>query len=265
MRFFFYLIIIFIGSICLKDLPSTDNWDEEFLARFVLSTVDDDENTLKLYTMLNDCISNPKSYKSIDNLCQAIQHYKKKEGGTVRASSILINNLKNDESCFYFDKKNYQLIKTELTEIIKQKIIEEKKKGSKKSTIRNAPNSFRSGWYLTLGSYVLNIEYEKEIDFSNIKSYNFEFNVHFYGEDLWDFEETDCEGDIRCFFHNIFEEKLPHLAVGDGKEFNISYDFYDTINVNINSLDFATNKEKSENFQYYNRINILLLLIFFIF
>jgi len=261
---FFYLIIIFIGFVCLKDLPSTDDWDEEFLSRFLLLAVDDDDNVLKLYTMLNDCISSPKSYKSIDNMCQAIQHYKKKEGGTVKASSYLINNLKNYESCFFFDKKTYQKIKTEVEEKITQKIIEKLKKGKKKFTIQNSPNSFRSGWYLALGSYVVNIEYEKEIDVSNIKSYNFEFTVHFYGEDRWDFEEKDCLNiyDISCFLHNLVEEKLPHWAVGDGKEFTVSYDFYDTINVN---LDFAINKEKSENFQYYNRINILLFLIFFIF
>lgn len=272
MKYLFF-VLIYIEFICLKDLPPTDNWDDEFLARFHLLVTDDDDNNIKFYSMLNDCISNPKSYETIDNLCQAIQHYKKNTGKEVAASSTLIDYIKTTKN-EYFEKylKSYIDVKNEIRDIIKKKINDEKENGAKKVIIKNALNSFRSAWCLTLGSYTLNIEYEKEIDFSNKNTHLFKFNVHFKGKDYWDFDEKECEyGNvleyIGCFLHNLLEEKIPNSIVGKGKKFWISYDFYDEITVDTNALSIYNHKEnpKTTNFQFHNKINILLLLLFYIF
>jgi len=227
---YLYLLIFFIS---LKEISLSDNWDTEFMDK--LSTFGDNYADAEVFTMLNNCIEKPKTFKYIDNLCDAIRHYRSESGTTVIASSNLIENMKGFDNFVYnlIGLHSYKHIKNELKEIIKKKIIETKNKGNKRAIIENAPGSCRSAWYLTVGSYTLNIEYSEEINTNNNLFY---FNVHFFGEDLWDFEEAECENwyDFQCFLHNYFEEKIPKHLVGKGKPFYVSYDFYDEIEVNTN-------------------------------
>lgn len=227
---YLYFLIFFIS---LKEISLSDNWDNQFMDK--LSTFGDEYAELELYTMLDNCVKKPKSFKYIDNLCDAIRHYRSESGKTVIASSDLIENMKEFDNIVYNFIKlhSYKVIKNDLKEKIKEKILDAKNKGKKRATIKNAPDSCRSAWYLTLGSYTLNIEYNEEINTNNNLFY---FNVHFFGEDLWDFEEAECKNnyDIQCFLHNYFEEKIPKHLVGEGKPFYVSYDFYDEIEVNTN-------------------------------
>ncbi len=87
--------------------------------------------------------------------------------------------------------------------------------------------------YLTVGSYRLNIDYKKTVDLSKNL---FDFQIHWFGEDLWDFEPKDCKDDkvlskFICFVDNILEEYLPNLIIGGGKTYKISFSFYETITV----------------------------------
>ncbi len=227
---YLYLLIFFIS---LKEISLSDNWDNQFMDK--LSTFGDEYAELELYTMLDKCVKKPKTFKYIDNLCDAIRHYRSDSGKTVIASSDLIENMKEFDNIVYNFIKlhSYKVIKNELKEIIKEKILDAKNKGNKRAIIKNAPDSCRSAWYLTLGSYTLNIEYNEEINTNNNLFY---FNVHFFGKDLWDFQEEECKNnyDIQCFLHNYFEERIPKNLVGEGKPFYVSYDFYDEIEVNTN-------------------------------
>ena len=157
-------------------------------------------------------------------------------------------------------------------ESIKLKIQTERSKGKKTAIIKSDPNSIRSIWYLTLGSFPANIEYEEEINLSNKL---FVFKVRFHGKDLWDFKEVDCEGRedfeyLECFFHNLFEEYLPSLFVGDGKPFYVKYDFYDYIVIDENKYDIyiknypQINKENSITKKNKNDSNNKFFIIFIV-
>ena len=253
-----FLFLIFILNFNLYVFINSEwNWDDDFITQFY--------DIPKIVTMVNQCKVSPKSYETIDNLCEAIQHYKKKSGKNVKASSNLIEHMKEFDVGIFNDAglKSYNLIKEIVKNSILKKIKDEKKKGNKKATIKNTPGSFYSAWYLTLGSYQLNIEYEENVDLSKTKFY---FNIHFWGEDLWDFEEKDCDDEpvdnLKCILHNIFEEKLPGLIVGDGEPFNVEYDFYDRIQIDMNINVYNQNKTQIKtNISNYLIINISLIII----
>ena len=268
----------FLSIIYLKVASLTKNWDDEFIEK--LTTIGDEKIEIEKEYMLSYCINNPKQYSEIDNMCEAIQHYKNKSGKKVKANSNLIEHMKEYDNTIFnlIDYKSYKNVKKELIDIIADKIKNAKKNKEKNPIIQSAPNSERGAWYLTLGSYALNIEYNKSIDLSKN---SFTFRVHFYGEDVWDFEKTNCSKwyDIACFLHNFFEEQIPEDIVGEGKKFIISYDFYDNLTININNNFFniidddvedSEDSEDSEgsqesNFQNNNKINLSFILLFLLF
>lgn len=269
MKILFFISLFSI--IYFKEVTFKENWDDRFM--YLLSIFGNEQSEYELYNMLNDCIKNPKKYSTIDNMCEAIQHYKDNSGELVVANSNLIEHMKEFNYCLFnlFGHKSYKLVKKEIISIIKDKIKNAQKEGKKYPTIENAPDSERGAWYLTLGSYALNIEYKKKIDLSNSKNHIFNFKVHFYGKDLWDFESSDCDHwyDIVCFFHNLLEEKIPEVIVGKGTKFYVSYDFYDTLEVDINKVFLENDGEdedcKSKNFQNNNKVKIFFVLLFLLF
>jgi len=261
-----YLILLFF-YLCfnlynLKDDNLVQNWDDDFLNPL---------NILKVKQMLINCRDNPKTYNSIDNLCEAIQHYKSDNGGnSVPATDNLISHMKEFSSCLVAltGRKFYKDVKKELTNSIRNKIKKLKKDNGNKGTtiIKNSPDAFRGAWYLTLGSYGLNIEYEKTIDLSK---HNFNLEIHFSGEDLWDFQSKDCKGEnifkhFGCIIDNLFEEEWPDKFLGDGTEYKVSYDFYDTLNIDTDSIFLTQNESEREECKNSNSkylgINILFII-----
>ena len=117
-----------------------------------------------------------------------------------------------------------------------------------------------------MGSYGLNIEYEKTIDLSK---HNFNLEIHFSGEDLWDFQSKDCKGEnifkhFGCIIDNLFEEEWPDKFLGDGTEYKVSYDFYDTLNIDTDSIFLTQNESEREECKNSNSkylgINILFII-----
>ena len=155
--------------------------------------------------------------EEIGGLSDAIAHWKSKKGGTVLADDILIEEIKSSLS-EVFEK---------LENIVVGKI--ENAKENETYHIESAPGSRRAGWCLTLGWFSVNIEYDYDFE-PNQKTHYIKF--HFWGYDTWDFEFKKCEWyDVPTHLHNIFEEFFPSLYAGDGKPFDIEYDFYVTLRV----------------------------------
>ena len=96
--------------------------------------------------MLGYCILNPTTYNYIDNMCDAIRHYKSNSGTTVIANSNLIEHMKQFNNLLFnlIGLKSYDNIIDELTGIIRDKIKEAKKKGLRTAVIQNSPGSCRS-------------------------------------------------------------------------------------------------------------------------
>ena len=240
---FFFLFYLCLDLCSFEEINYVKNWDDDFLFYFDFSLNPlipkeiSDASKIKLVSMLSECISNPKTFIYIDNLCEAIKHYKaNKNGNTVLASKNLIEHMKKFSNIFFGIKyKFYKDVLKELQEIIKNKIEDKKKlNGNKGSEIIDCiEGSNRPAWYLTVGSYKLNIKYNKTVDLSENK---FDFKIHFYGEDLWDFEPKECNTEnmiskFNCFLENILEEYAPNLIVGEGKKYNIFYSFYENITI----------------------------------
>ena len=92
--------------------------------------------------------------------------------------------------------------------------------------VKNAPNSYRGSWCLTLGSFAFNIEYDYDFS-SEPERKKHKINFHLWGSDLWDFERQKAKQyDVPTHLYNLFEEYIPSLVAGDGKPFTVTYDFY---------------------------------------
>ena len=277
----FYFIFLIALKFCFNKIQSykTWNWDDDFLNKFIDLASDPDDNSynyIKVLNLLADCYDNPEEFDEIENMCQAIKHFKKKTGKEVVAKNNLLEHMKDFTFCIFdpivhkikkHGYKTYNQVKSIIEKSIKSKILDKRTEGLKKAIIQNEPDSYYGLWYLTLGSYSLNIEYKKEVDLSKNL---FQFEVHFFGKDYWDFEDKKCgENNIFCFLENIIEESIPRLFIGEGKSFYVSYDFYDTITVDMNSNDLMftvkdeciySNSELIKNYIVF--LLILLLTIF---
>lgn len=147
--------IFFIITFSISEENYNKNWDDDFIDNFFLCALNSDVCLPNIYNLLNNCISNPKNYSSIDNMCDAIRHYKANSGNTVTANSNLINHIKKQFN--FLNPKSYTYVKANIAEIIQTKIKLERLNGKKKAIIKSEPNSTRSIWYLTLGSFTVNI------------------------------------------------------------------------------------------------------------
>ena len=58
--------------------------------------------------------------------------------------------------------------------------------------VKNAPNSYRGSWCLTLGSFAFNIEYDYDFS-SEPERKKHKINFHLWGSDLWDFERQKAK------------------------------------------------------------------------
>lgn len=267
----FAFLILFNLCLHLFNFKET-NWDDEFLDCFLLTPFY--TNKEKAIVMLLNCISDSETFDSIDNLCEAIKHYKaNKDGKTIPATDNLIEHMKDYSDCRikWTGRKFYKDVKNEIKQQIKDKIKKAKKEKGNKGTeiIQNSKGAYRSPWYLTLGSYQLFIEYYQKVDLSKTK---FTFEVYFHGEDLWDFAPKDCSDKsnwkkFACLIDNFFEETLPDLLVGDGTEYRVSYSFYDTIEIDTNSIFLALEDDECAKIDSskYLIINIILILLFALF
>ena len=125
-----------------NDSNYVKNWDDEFLFLFDFSLNPLLPKTISTAAketvafMLAECILNPKTFSTIDNLCQAIQHYKaNKDGKTIPASKNLISHMKKFSNFFIGIKYNfYDDVKKEVQNIIKEKIENAKKEKGNKGT-----------------------------------------------------------------------------------------------------------------------------------
>ena len=73
-----------------------------------------------------------------------------------------------------------------------------------------------------------------------------------------------------AFYIIIFEEKIPEYIAGYGKKYNISYDFYDNLEVNLSSSSSNSTKKNYKNdddssFQNNIKINLSFDLLFLLF
>ena len=149
---------------------------------------------------------------SISNITDALSHYRGRSGNTVPANHNLINEMKNDGT--------YKKMITELKNIIKNKITPNKIKN--RETISAAPGSRRGLRCGCLGSYSV------DIDYSFIPTYGInKITIYFSGYDTWDFEWNDNAG----FLYNVTQEVIPSMVAGEGKPFNITYNFQDNIEI----------------------------------
>jgi len=169
-----------------------------------------DDNKCCFSNIPNGNSGTTKTY--ISDIFDAIEHYRGKSGKTVYADSTLISEIKS--------AGDYKDMIKDLKGTIKNKITATKIKNG--TVIKAASGSNRGSWCLTLGSHLLNIDY------SFVPKYgNNNVSIHFWGSDRWDFENNENYG----FIKNLIEERIPSLIAGDGKPFDVKYDFYDTITV----------------------------------
>ena len=136
---FFFALYLCFHLYIFEDSNYVKNWDDEFLLYFdfslnpFLPKILSDISKRKVLSMLIKCISNPETFTSIDNLCQAIKHYKaNKDGKTIPATQNLIEHMKKFSNFFIGVKYDfYEDVKKELQNIIKEKIENAKKKKGK--------------------------------------------------------------------------------------------------------------------------------------
>ena len=141
------ILLIYLEKIYLL----TYNWDDEFMKRF-LRVGENAVNDVILASMLINCINKPKKYNYIDNMCDAIRHYKSNSGTTVKANSNLIEHMKKFNNILFnlIGLNSYSNIIKELTGIIRNKIKNAKNNGLTTAVIQNSPGSYRSACYLTV-------------------------------------------------------------------------------------------------------------------
>lgn len=153
---------------------------------------------------------------SIGNLTDALAHYRSKAGGRVPANESLINEMKNDSTFKSNFGSNGSVVKG-----IQSKIQEALRNGN--SIVENAPGSRRGMNCDTLGSYSASIEYKHHVTpgKNSVK-------IRLFGSDCWDFEPSDAHS----WFGNLTKEIIPGMLAGDGKPFDITYDFTITVEIN---------------------------------
>jgi len=74
----------------------------------------------------------------------------------------------------------------------------------------------------TLGNFHANISYSF-VPKHGVNS----VRVYFSGKDTWDFDWNSSYN----FWQNLFKEEIPSWIAVDGKEFDITFDFYDDISI----------------------------------
>ena len=116
MREYMFYILFFIcfHYYSFKDSNYFNNWDDDFLFFFDFSLNPLIPKQLsaaaksEIAIMISKCILNPKTFTSIDNLCQAIQHYKgNKDGKTIPATKNLIAHMKEFSNFWIGLKYNF--------------------------------------------------------------------------------------------------------------------------------------------------------------
>ena len=157
---------------------------------------------------------------TIGNIFNAIDYWRSKKGGTVKANDQLINEIK----VYMWGEHECPGVMQKVLNGVMKKIKQAKNDGT--YHVCNEPGSYRGCWCPTLGSFAFNIEYD--YDFScEPERKKHRINFHLWGRDTWDFETTKCEWyDIPIHLRNIFEEQIPSLIAGDGEPFDITYNFY---------------------------------------
>ena len=165
----------------------------------------------------------------INGLTDAINYWRSKKGGTVKAGGKLIEEMKNNMIGTPHEPGPLREVLNGVKKKIKQA------KNDKTYHVKSSPGSYRGGWCPTLGCFAFNIEYD--YDFSNEpERKNHQIKFHFWGSDTWDFEPKKVKKyDIFGHINNLIEEKIPSMIAGDGKPFDITYDFYWT----LESRDFC--------------------------
>ena len=169
---------------------------------------------------------------TIGGLNDAIAYWRSKKGGTVKANNTLIAEIK----AALMGARECPGVLFEVLNGIKKKIKQAKQ--DKTYHIKSDPNSYRGSWCLTLGSFAINIEYD--YDFSDEpERKDHKINFHFWGRDTWDFEPKKKKWyDVPGHIENLIEEKIPNMIAGDGKPFDITYDFYWTLDTRDSCLIF---------------------------
>ena len=152
---------------------------------------------------------------SISNLTDALAHYRSKAGGSVPASQALIEEMKCQPSF-----QNTFGPNGDVTRGIANKIHDALNQG--RSHVQSEPGSRRGLSCHTLGSYSVNIEYNHPVCHGENR-----VNVHLWGYDSWDFEDNKGYN----AFENFIKERIPGFIAGDGKAFNITYDFNHIITI----------------------------------
>ena len=151
----------------------------------------------------------------IGGLRDAINYWRTKKGGTVKANNKLIEEIK---------KSMTKSLNKDIIPGVINKIKQSKK--DKTYHVKNAPGSRRGYWCLTLGSFSINIEYDYDFK-SEPGRKKHEIKFHFYGYDTWDFEcKKVAWYNIPGHLNNLVEEIIPNKIAGDGTPFNVTYDFY---------------------------------------
>ena len=162
------------------------------------------------YLEFSTAIPHNMSDNGIGSVGDACSHYRSNAGGVVKANSRLYEEMKKHKSfhAFIEEMKNILRKKIEDTDL--------------DSYVRNHPESNRPLHCATMGAYKLNIEYNHKVTIG----VNY-VTLHLYGEDLWDFKPSPDKGLLK----NLFDEIIPGIIAGRGKEFSISYDFHYTVEV----------------------------------
>ena len=170
---------------------------------------------------------------TIGGLGDAINYWRSKKGGTVKANNKLIQEMK---SFMYGTPEHPGVLLGDVLNGVKKKIKQAKK--DKTYHIKSAPGSYRGCWCPTLGSFAFNIQYDYDFSDEPERKHH-KINFHFWGYDTWDFEPKKVQWyDIPGHLNNLIEEKIPNMVAGDGKPFDISYDFYWTLDSNETCLIF---------------------------
>jgi len=126
----------------------------------------------------------------------------------------------------------FETMISELRESIQEKVNNANVGETIKSTCGNDSDDckpHRGLWKITLGSYRIDIDYSFVVK----EGINY-FLIHFTGNNPWDFEFQTLDFNIflypfkfvKWFLYNIAEEYIPSSLAGEGKTFDITYDFY---------------------------------------
>jgi hypothetical protein len=165
-------------------------------------------------------IFSSRSQTSIDNLGDAIQHWRSKAGGTIQGTRNLYQ-----EMIHHFSFQERFGPSGTITKLIERKAIAAfRGRSGNFVTISNEPNSRAGMSCPTLGSYSAKITYHHFITRGQNK-----VRVHVSGSDRWDFEENP----EASFLYNLFHEIIPRIFARDGTPFNITYDFDIDVQINV--------------------------------